>query len=520
MTDTLPAVFLPYQQRLWRAVEDDTMVVVEKSRRTGFSWAMAAIAATEASKSRISRGQDVMYLGYDKDMTREFIDYVAEWAKMLAVAASDVEESVFDDPDNPKKSITVFRIKFASGFEVMALPSVPRALRGKQGLVILDEAAFMDNLEEMLKAASAHLMWGGRVVVVSTHNGEANPFNELINTTRGHPGSGTVLRVTFEEACAEGLYHRVCMKMQIPWTQAGEDAWKADIFLKYRENADEELHCIPNPSTGAYLPATLIEARSVQGIPVLRYTGPAGMGSWPVISRSVTIQDWINENVKPIIETIDPKALHALGGDFGRIRDLSVFWLNEIGINLVRHCRLVIELRDVPFEQQKQILHWVLDRIRFRAVKLDAGGNGAYLAEVTMQRYGARVEEVKFSEDWYRQNMPPAKAALEDGMQTLPMDRDIHADLRSLKLIRGVARVGDRQRVDEKASRHGDAAIAWALAYAASSAAPEEYDYTPIPKPADTARQWHDRADDWAEDDRPSIAGILPTLRRAAWPSR
>jgi len=45
-------------------------------------------------------------------------------------------------------------------------------LRGKQGRVIIDEAAFHDNLEELLKAALALLMWGGEVRIISTHNGD------------------------------------------------------------------------------------------------------------------------------------------------------------------------------------------------------------------------------------------------------------------------------------------------------------------------------------------------------------
>ena len=163
----LPPVFLPYQQELWRLIDLYNLVVAEKSRRTGFSWALAAITEDYASRARTAGGMDVLYMGYDKEMAREFIDYVAEWAKSLQVAVSEVEEFLFDDPDRPEKSINAFRIKFASGFEVIALPSVARALRGKQGLVILDEAAFMDNLEEVLKAAMALLMWGGRVVVVS-----------------------------------------------------------------------------------------------------------------------------------------------------------------------------------------------------------------------------------------------------------------------------------------------------------------------------------------------------------------
>ena len=64
---------------------------------------------------------------------------------------------------------------------MVALPSVPRALRGKQGLVIVDEAAFHGELAEVIKSALALLMWGGQVVIVSTHNGVANPFNLLLD---------------------------------------------------------------------------------------------------------------------------------------------------------------------------------------------------------------------------------------------------------------------------------------------------------------------------------------------------
>ncbi len=70
-----------------------------------------------------------------------------------------------------QRSIQAFRIRFASGFEIIGLSSAPRSLRGKQGVVMIDEAAFVDNLKELLKAALAFLMRGGQVVVCSTHNG-------------------------------------------------------------------------------------------------------------------------------------------------------------------------------------------------------------------------------------------------------------------------------------------------------------------------------------------------------------
>ena len=513
----LPDVFLPYQQQLWTTIDANQLSVIEKSRRTGFSWALGAIAASYAGASRTAGGQDVLYMGYEKDMTREFIGYVGDFAKMFQMAASEVEEFeyVLSSPDQPDKSIGAFRVKFDSGFEVIALPSVPRALRGKQGLVILDEAAFMDDLAEVLKAAMALLIWGGKVVVCSTHDGETNPFNGLVTDIRAGRQRGTVMRLTFDEALAQGLYKRICLTRGKEWTEQGEADWRAEILAIYRDNADEELHVIPNPSSGVYLPGPLIEARSVDGIPIVRYEAPSGMAIWAKHLQEAEIKDFCERELLPILVKLDPAEPVSMGEDFGRIRDLTVMWFLGIARNMVRRTRLVIELRGVPFECQKQILFFACDRIKIlRAMKMDSGGNGAYLAEVALQRFGARVEPIQFSETWYREQMPPFKAAFEDGMIEIPMDRDIHTDLRTVKLIRGVARIADRTRVDETRTRHGDAAIAAALAYFGSRAQAEEYDYQAVPRPSDTPdrHRWRDRPDDFEDDIRGSAAALLPDL--------
>jgi phage FluMu gp28-like protein len=101
---------------------------------------------------------------------------------------------------------------------------------------------------------------------------------------------------------------------------------------------------------------------------------------------------------------------------------------------------------------------------------------------VTRQRFGARIQAVNFSEAWYRDNMPPFKSAFEEGSLTIPADRDVHDDIHALRLVNGVARIPVKRTEDESGQRHGDAAIAAALAYAASSADPEEYGYRPAPR--------------------------------------
>ncbi|MDT9694128.1 hypothetical protein Q5762_38525, partial [Streptomyces sp. P9(2023)] len=89
-------------------------------------------------------------------------------------------------------------------FEILALSSAPRSLRGKQGVVIIDEAAFVESLPELLKAALAFLMWGGQVVVCSTHDGADNPFNELIRDMLGGKLPYAHMRIDFDQALADG----------------------------------------------------------------------------------------------------------------------------------------------------------------------------------------------------------------------------------------------------------------------------------------------------------------------------
>lgn len=476
----LPPVFLAYQQAFMAAIDAHQVVTWEKSRRTGFSWAAGAVATMTAGATRAANGMDVFYIGYNLEMAREFIDYVGEWARRLGEAVVAMGEALFPDPDKPDAQIKVYRVEFASGHKVLALPSVPRALRGMQGLVIIDEAAFHDDLEELLKAAFALLMWGGKVVIVSTHDGDQNPFAVLCNDIRAGRRPYHLGRTTFDDALADGLYQRICLTTGKPWSPAAEAEWRAQILGVYGDKADEELHVIPSPSTGTFIPATLIEARGHDSIPVLRWECTAGFVNLPAAQRQASAAAFLMDEVAREMAMLPPNDSYCFGWDMARSGDLTVLWVLAITPQLLRATRLVVELRNVPFEQQQQILWWVLERLpRKRAGKMDATGLGADLAERTVQKFGAWVEAVKFSEPWYRENMPPLKAGFEDGTLTIPKDRDIQTDIRLLKLVRGIARVPDRVRDDQGRQRHGDAAIALALAHAASRAEPEAYDYRP-----------------------------------------
>ncbi len=521
--DELPAVFLGYQQRLMTGVSHHSVVVWEKSRRTGFSWAIAAEAVLTASATKESGGMDVFYLGYNLEMAREFIDYVGEWAISISGAAIELEEEIFHDPERPEKDIKAFRVTFASGFKVLALPSVPRSLRGMQGLVIIDEAAFHDDLPGVLKAAFALLIWGGKVVVLSTHDGEANPFNQLVQDIRAGRLPYYLGRTTFDEALADGLYQRVCLTLGKQWSAELELTWREEIIAIYGANADEELFVIPAQGSGAYLSGAVIEKCMRDDIPVIRLELPESFKLMAEHLRVAEMWDFCERALKPVLETLDAKCPHVFGQDFGRKRDLSVFWPAAITKDLTLRTPFVLEMRNVPYEAQRQILFYVVDRLpMFRAGKFDATGNGGYLAEVAMQRYGERIEPVMLNEPWYRDNMPRWKAQFEDGLMIIPRDREILDDHRLVKLIRGVGRVPDERTGEKDKKRHGDSAIASALCVAASRAEPEVYGYEPVKRGGVALtggggqRDFYMTAeeDKARDDDERREDGWMPALRR------
>ena len=465
---------LPYQQRTISLLEGSCPVLfVEKSRRIGLTWACAAYAVLRAARSRAAGGMDFMYISYSQEMTREFIDACAMWARAFSQAALSMEEFLFDDSDaEGERAIQAFRIKFSSGFEIVGLSSAPRTLRGKQGVVMIDEAAFVDSLEQLLKAALAFLMWGGQVIVCSTHDGFENHFNEQIQDILAGRQSYRHLRIDFDQALREGLYQRICYVTGKAWTPEAEADWRQDIIRFYGSGADEELFCIPSMSSGAFLPRSLIVSRMKGDIPVIRWKSPAGFVDWPKPLREAEIADFCAEQLLPLLEELDPKLRTGFGQDFGRSGDLSVIHPFQVRLDTSLRTPFLLELRDVPFESQRQIIVFLRKNMpRFFHAAFDATGNGSAHAEAARQEFGAAlVSEIKLSTQWYMLNMPKLKAGFEDATFELPLDDDVLGDYRLLKMTKGVAKVPDDARTQgsDGFERHGDSAVAGALAIYAS----------------------------------------------------
>lgn len=461
-TPDVPAVLLPYQSEAIRLSEQHSLLLIEKSRRTGMTYGFAADAVLTAAAAK--GGMDVFYLAYNLDMTREFIDYCGTFTKAFDEIASAPSEFLYDD--GSEAGIKAFRVDFPSGHGIVALSSKPRSLRGKQGKVIIDEAAFHDSLDEVLKAALALLMWGGSVVLISTHDGADNPFNQLIDDIRAGKRKGHVQRVTLTDALEMGLFRRICLRTGKAWSPEAEAEWEADLRSRYGEAAEEELDVVPARGSGTYLARATIEAAMTAELPLLRLRCPDGFERLPDVQRQDFVAEWLETHVRPLLPEFDPSRPSFFGQDFARTGDVSPIAFGQVDDRLILVTRLLIEMRNVPFRQQEQLLNWMIGRLpRFTAGKMDARGNGSALAEFAQQAWGAdRIEAVMASDRTYLDFMPRLRARIEDRTLLIPKDEGVLDDLRMVKLVRGVPKIPDRSvasKADgEKGKRHGDTAIA------------------------------------------------------------
>ena len=491
-------VLLGYQKR-WIA-DDSPLKIAEKSRRTGLTWAEAADDVLIAGRAKSDGGSDVFYIGSNKEMAREFIDACSMWAGVFNQAAGEISEEVLEDED---KDILTYVIYFASGFKIKALSSNPKNLRGMQGVVCIDEAAFHEKLAEVLKAALALTMWGAKVRLISTHNGVDNLFNQLIQDSRAGRKSYSIHTITLDDACAEGLYQRICQVSKQEWSQEKEATWKAGLLRETatEDDALEEYYCVPKKSSGGYIPRPLVDRAADPTKVVLKFECDDKFITYSEEERQVLTLEWLLKDVLPHLEALDPHLRHSFGVDFARSGDLSVFAVCACRPSTAREIELTLEIRNCPYDQQKQIMLFVLPKLpRFIGSSFDATGNGGYLAESALLRYGASVvETVQLNDKWYREWMPKYKALYESELIKIPRDEEIILDQGHIVVINGVPKIDKARSNGKSGKRHGDSAVAYCMAVRASFMTGGEIEFTPLPSKHPEASD--DEFDDFVSHD-------------------
>lgn len=517
--DPLASGILMRHQAQWLKIKA-TLKVIYKGRRTGITFAEALDDTITAGSRKSAGGDNIYYIGDTKEKGLEFIGYCAKFARVIAEAqgagVSAIEQFLFEDQDEQgnTKHITAYRVRFASGFQIVALSSRPANIRGLQGIVVIDEAAFHADVEGVLNAATALTIWGGQIRVISSHNGVRNPFNQLIKDIEsGRYGSDAqVFRATFDDAVANGLHERVCLMRGWTATPESKAAWYKRIRATYGPRLAamrEELDAIPRDSGGVSIPGVWIERAMPEERPVLRLALDDDFAKLPEAERISWGKDWIDRHLKPVLPLLNRDLSHVFGMDFARHRHFSVILPAALTRTLKRSVPFAIEMANVPTRQQEQILWALIAALpRFCGGAIDATGPGQTIAEYTADKFGAtRIHQVMLSRKWYAEWMPKFVESFQDTMIELPRDKSIEDDMRAIEEIDGIPMVPKFETKDLKDPelfRHGDAAIAGALMWFASLNRGAPIEWEPAPP---RASRWDGNGNDDDKEQHASSGG-------------
>ncbi len=417
MTAKPDTFFLPYQAA-W--IQDTARFkIVEKSRRTGFTYCTSYEDVLDAARER--GAMDVWFSSADESAAAEYIRYCAQWAKVLNIAAEDLGEIVIHKKDDIKAR----SIQFATGKRINALSSNPKAFRSKGGKLVLDEFAFHADQEAMWKAALPIITWGFPVRIISTYNGKGNRYYRLVQDAREGRGNWSLHTVTINTAVRQGLADKILGREltraeQLVWLDTLEESVGDD------ETWQQEYMCQPQDEASAWL-------------------------KWELITR--------NEH----IDAGNPDTYTGgdvyVGWDIARRRDLSVIWVIEV-VGDVYWTREIVAMNKTTFAEQDAEFDRIMASYPVKRACLDQTGMGEKVVEDAQTRHGnLRVEGVPFSGPVKQDLAILGKQLFEDNRVRIPPSREIRE---SHHAVRKTTTLAGNPRFDAARTDAGHADEFWA----------------------------------------------------------
>lgn len=163
---TIPFSLYPFQEQSLREFHDNDFNIVLKSRQMGIS---TLVAAYSLWMMLFHSDKNILVISKTQEVAKEIVskvrfanDNLPSWMRVQAL-------------DNNKLSL-----KLKNGSRILAVSSASDAGRSfALSLLIIDEAAFIDKIDEIWTAAYPTLSTGGRAIILSTPNGVGNLFHKM-----------------------------------------------------------------------------------------------------------------------------------------------------------------------------------------------------------------------------------------------------------------------------------------------------------------------------------------------------
>lgn len=436
LTEMNPEFKLDFWQD-WYLRSNEKFLIVNKSRRIGWSYVTSLKSIIEANCPDVYKYQNVFVsygmndaIGKITDARNALMNMPEEWIKPMATDSKTSLE--FWDKGKKSKS------------QLISLPN--RSLRGfgtsnPFGGVSLDEFAFHREDESIYQSALPCLTRGGLLSIGSTPLAKSGMFYEILTDKDRFKN---YKRITIPWYWAEAL----CIDVKSAIDEApnmtiwerverfGTDTLK-EIFASMSLPAfKQEFECEFTDDSLAFISLEMILSCTPQKVEQYEYQNISEILKGIDIPEICT---GFTPDGKPIFESVhapayDPE-IHGLlyaGWDMGRTKDSSIFTLigHKDG---KKHVWMSYELKNTPFDEQKEFASLALSSLPIRKFLIDRNGLGMDFAEWAEKKFPTVAHGVHFSNESKEDMANKVYLAHERLEYVFPMNRKLHADIHCIR---------------------------------------------------------------------------------------
>jgi len=160
----IPFDLYPFQEKTVSEFQSERMNVILKARQLGISTLTAGYALWMMT---FHKDKNILVIATKQDVAKNLVTKVRV---MHANLPSWLKQPCVED--------NKLNLRYMNGSQIKAVSSGPEAARSEAlSLLILDEAAFIDRIDQIWTASQATLTTGGQCIALSTPNGVGNWFH-------------------------------------------------------------------------------------------------------------------------------------------------------------------------------------------------------------------------------------------------------------------------------------------------------------------------------------------------------
>lgn len=395
-----------YQKKILN--DKSKLIAIVKARQIGLTELASVLAVMVATGKR---KHDVWILGVNHEGSKEVLYRALKWYEVLSLQVKGLPKLVSQSTET---------ISFSNGSRITALPCSAKAVRGKTGTVIMDEAAHYQDDEAIWTAIAPVVSSNSklRLIMFSTPFGERGVFwRAVTGKLDGQNLKWSVHSIDVHQAIADGHTPDV-LDLRPSFS---EDQWAQEFLCSFLSQADK------------YFSVTLIQ------------------------------QCYAAELPPDEVRIVEKKIL---GIDLASKRDMSVTiecdWDGEDGYHIHSPNILSSRLEPKTYPEQFEIIKTMIRNNQYDKVIVDGTGPGAGLADFLKAEFGSKIIIHNSTAQWKERYIPAMKVDMESNnieiennpdivyafnavketrtaanniVYSMPRDKDGHADLFSASVM-------------------------------------------------------------------------------------